>query len=310
MLHELERRIVAILAETVADRTHLTVTGGPAPAAALAAGNGRIVARIDELAPEPGFLSDATLERSAPPESRRILRLSATVRLIFQMRPVTTASADLDGGRRLLLEDMSIVGHALADQVIASGEAFKVPEDAGFRVLSFLLERGRGMLDPGPDPLTGELLYGCAAEIWPPGVTEGASLVAGVSTVLTTLPVEGMGGERVVTAGRPVTITLSLLPLQRRSAAGQASAPLRLALRVLSPAPAAARGTITSGAAGTEQGVTLLPVSDPETSIVYQAPAALADGARTEYVAVHYATPDGKAGVFLGSVAVRIARGA
>jgi len=305
MLKELERRIVAILADIVTARAHLAVSGGPSPAAALVPGSGRIVAQIAELLSRPAFISDATREIRVPPATRRILRLQTTVRLVFQMRPVTATAADVDDARELLLEDMSIVGHALADQPVASGDAFEPADDAGFRVLSFLLDRGSGTVDPGSDPLTGELQYACDVEIWPPTATEAASLVAGVSTVITSVPVDGMSAERVVSAGRSLEIVLSSLPIQRPAAAGQVATPFGLALRVLSPAPPAARGTITSGVAGAEPGIRVLPASNPETSIVYQAPA-VANGGRTEYVAVHYATPDSKAGVFLGAVAVRI----
>jgi hypothetical protein len=305
MLKALERRIVAILADTVTARTHLTVAAGPPPAAGLAAGNGRIVARIAELASKPAFISDATRELREVPATRRILRLATTVRVVFQLRPATAAAADVDDARNLLLEDMSIVSHALADQPIASGDAFDVPDDEGFRVLGFVLDRGSGTLDAGSDPLSGELQYACDVEIWPPAATDAASLVAGISTVITTVPVDGMSAERVVSAGRAVAIDLSSLPIQRPAAAGQGATPLRFALRVLSPAPPAARGTISGGVAGAEPGVTVLPAASPDTSFVYQAPA-LANGGRTEYVAVHYATPDSKAGVFLGAVAVRI----
>src|SRR2546422_5904045 len=141
MLQALERRIVAIVSDAVTTRTHITVSGGPAPAAPPAPGSGRIVARIAELESKPAFLSDATRETRVPPESRRILRLAATVRLVFHMRPATAATADLNAARGLLLEDMSIVGHALAGQTVASGEAFATENDSGFRVLNFALNR-------------------------------------------------------------------------------------------------------------------------------------------------------------------------
>jgi hypothetical protein len=82
-----------------------------------------------------------------------------------------------------------------------------------------------------------------------------------------------------------------------------------VAVKVLSSAPPAARGTVTNGAAGIEAGVRVIPVATPETAITFQAPS-LASGERTEYVAVHFATPDGRAGVFIGSLAVRIRGGA
>jgi hypothetical protein len=304
MLHELERRLVAIVADAVTPRTHLTVSGGAVPATALAGGRGRVAVRVAELAAKTTFMSETIRETRVPPVSRRVLGLDATIRVLFQVRAATTSAADLDAARTLLLEDVSIVGHALADRGVTSGDAFLTPEDTGFRVHSFLLARGTGMLDAGIDPLSSELQYACDAEIWPPEAVSGESVMTGVSTVVTTTPVEGMR-ERVVAAGRTLAIDLRSLALERPGAAGQPASPLRLALRVLSTAPPAARGTITSGVAGAEPGIMVLPVSRPDTSIVYQAPAQ-PNGARTEYVAVHYATPDSRAGIFLGAVAVRI----
>jgi hypothetical protein len=304
MLQELERRLVAIVADAVTPRTHLTVSGGAVPATALAPGTGRVAVRVAELVARTAFLSETIRETRVPPSSRRVLGLDTTIRVLFQMRPATTSADDLDAARELMLEDVSIVGHALADRAVASGDAFVTAEDSGFRVLSFLLARGNGTLDASTDPLNSELQYACDAEIWPPEASADASLVAGISTVVTTTPVDGMR-ERVVAAGRSLTIDLRSLALERPGTAGQPASPLRLALRVLSTAPPAARGTITSGVAGAEPGVMVLPVSRPDTSIVYQAPAQ-SGGARTEYVAVHYATPDSRPGVFLGAVAVSI----
>jgi len=103
-----------------------------------------------------------------------------------------------------------------------------------------------------------------------------------------TIRVRALGGQRVLTHQPPQT------------------APLRLAVTVLSDAPPAQRGAITGGVAGTETGFRVIDVSLPETSIGFQAPAAGIDRTRLEYVAIHLATPEGRRGVFLGSVAVRL----
>jgi len=308
MLNELERRVVAIVADITVQRTHLTVVGGPIPQALPAAAKGRIVVTIEDFTPGNAFLPETIRDKTSPAVSKRVLTLGGAIRLTFQMQPASGSAADLDTARGLMLEDMSLVGHALADQPIATGTFFDTGNDSGFRVLSFALQSGSGQVDLPPSILSGELLYACQSEIWPPTAAQPAGTMDGISTVMTTLPVDGSTAERVVSAGHPIVLRVTSLPSERPAAKNQPAVPLRLAVTVLSTAPPASRGTVTSGAAGPEAGVKIIPVTKPETSITFQAPA-LASGERTEYVALHFATPDDKTGVFLGSIAVRIRGG-
>ena len=308
MLNAFELRLTALIADKLSQRTHLSVMGSPLPQAAPAAGKGRIVVAVGEFTPANGFRPEVIRERITPPESKRVLGLQGTVHLAFQMQPASNNAPDVADARTLMLEDMSLVSHALADNTVSVGTAFDDGTDAGFRVLSFLLNNGNGVSGTLPLPLSGELLYSCLAEIWPPVALQPTGTIGGISTVITPLPLPGTGVEQIVQAGRPLVLRVNSLPRQRPGAAGQPAVPLSLAIKVLSSVPPASRGTITSGAAGTEAGVRIVPVTQPETSITYQAPA-LAGGERLEYVAIHYATPDNKAGVFLGSVAVRIKGG-
>jgi hypothetical protein len=309
MLNAFELRLTALIADRMSQRTHLSVMGSPVPQAAPAAGKGRIVVAVGELTPCNGFRPEVMRERTAPPESKRVLGLQGTVHLVFQMQPASNSATDVADARTLMLEDISLVSHALADDAVSAGTAFDDGTDAGFRVLSFLLNNGNGVSGALPVPLSGELLYSCLAEIWPPVAPQPTGTIGGISTVITPLPLHGTGVEQVVQAGKPVVLRVNSLPKQRPAAAGQPAVPLSLAIKVLSSVPPASRGTISSGAGGAETGVRIVPVTQPETSIIYQAPA-LASGERVEYVAIHYATPDNKAGVFLGSIAVRTKGGA
>jgi hypothetical protein len=130
-------------------------------------------------------------------------------------------------------------------------------------------------------------------------------VITGISRVFTPLPVDGSAVERVAPAGGSIVLRVGSLPRQRPAAGEQPALPLNLAVSVLSSAPPAARGSVTSGTVGGETGVRIVPITQPDTAITYQAPTA--DGrAPVEYVALHYATPEDKTGVFLGSIAVRI----
>ena len=102
----------------------------------------------------------------------------------------------------------------------------------------------------------------------------------------TLVRIRGVGGERLVDTD----------PETRE--------PLELALTVVSDLPPNERGAITSGAAGLETGVRIVPVADPETVAGYRAPAGELGATRAEAVAVHLATPEGGRGLFLGSAAV------
>jgi len=309
MINGLELRIVALLADSLVARTHLTVRGGPAPGPLADVGKGRLVVSVSDFSPDAAFLPERVRDSKSPPDSRRVLGLNGSVRLVFQVQPAAATPAAEDAARSLLLEDMSLAAHALANPVIGSGAAFATGADEGFRVSSFLLEKGTGTAGLPGIPNSAELLYRCRIEIWPLTPPDATGVIGDVSRTLALLPIEQEGAEHDVRAGQSVSLKVSALPKLRPAAAGQPAQPLRVAIKVLSTAPPAARGAVTNGVDGAEPGVRVLAVTDGDVSITFQAPA-LASGQRTEYVAVHYATPDNRAGVFLGSIAVRIRGGA
>src|SRR5579885_1574311 len=309
MLNALELRIVAVVADRLAGRDHLTVHAGPAPAAAPEPGQGRLFVTLADFSPNTAFRAERVRAILSPPSSRRVLGLEGLVRLRFQLQAAAATPDSIDQARALLLEDLSLAAHALADPVVLAGSVFETEADSGFRVTSFALEKGTGdAVIPGITA-SGELAYRCQVEIWPPKTPEAEGVMTDFSRTIAVLPLDLRPAEPVVFSGQRITLRVRALPLLRPAAAGQPAAPMSVAVRVLSSAPPSARGAVTSGSDGKEAGVRLVAATAPETLIVFQAPA-LASGERTEYVALHFATPDGKAGVFLGSIAVRIRGGA
>ena len=304
MMQLLENRIVALAADLLTTRANLTVAGGPATAPA--AGERRLTVALADFAPTESFSPEVLRQRLTPAEEKWVLPVKGRVHMVFAAQPATGVPVNVAAARALLLEDISLAGHGFSRPEFADGRAFDTNEDQGFRVLSFSLERGEAA--PAASPLSGELFYAFGAELWPPGILEPASITRGISHIITPLPLPGSGDERLVRAGETVTLTLAGLASERPAAAGQPPLPLDLAVIVLSSAPPADRGVIENGAAAAETGVRLVRAA-PGAGVVYRAPA-LAQGERLEYVAIHYATPDGKRGGFLTTFAVRVKAGA
>jgi hypothetical protein len=310
MLNAFEQRIVAVLADRLAARNHLTVFGAGAPTGAPAPGQGRAAVSIGEFTPSGAFRSERVRDTLSPPSSRRVLGLDGTVRVRFEMQPAAAGQAAIDAARGMLLEDMSLAAHALAAPDVATGRAFDTGSDEGFTVLEFVLDRGQGTVVTPNIAVSSELLFHCRVEIWPPVPPEPAGIMGEFSRTIALQPIDqGSAGEHAVPAGQTVTLRVRSIPLLRPGAGGQPPLALSLAVKVLSTAPPASRGTVTSGADGAEPAVRVVPVTAPETAITFQAPA-LSSGERTEYVALHFATPEGRTGVFIGSIAVKIRGGA
>lgn len=298
-----------MLADRLSARSHLTVFGAGAPAAAPAAGRGRAVVSIGEFTPSAAFRSERVRDTLAPPSSRRILGLDGTVRIRFEIEPETADQAAINTARTLLLEDMSLTAHALTSPDVGSGRAFDSGDDQGFNVLNFLLDKGHGTIATPNIAISAELLFHCRLEIWPPAPPEPAGIMSSFSRTIVLQPVdEASAGAHAVPSGQLITLRVRSLPSLRPGAGGQPPAGLNLAVKVLSTAPPASRGIVTSGTDGAEAGVRVIPVSQPETPITFQAPV-LASGERTEYVALHFATPEARTGVFIGSIAVKIQGG-
>lgn len=314
MLDELERKLTALVADALGDRAHVSdvVTAGPPPTPA--AGKTVIRVALATLSRDAGFDASRTAFGGTPaaPTSRRVLPVHVAARVGFRFRltgPTDVARAD---GRALVMGDLSRVGHALDLPAVQTGAAFRTAApDPGFEVHGFLLEEGD--LDPKPeaggepDVLVAELRYAGAASVWPPVVAGPEGVTRAVEVNLVPVPVALTAANPVVRTGSSTPVRISGVPGRRRTGVDPATfAPLQLALRVTSDLPPAQRGRLDGGTAGTPSGTRIVTLTGPATDITYVAPAGDLGTVRVEFVAVHLATPEGDAGVFLDSLALRL----
>jgi hypothetical protein len=309
VLDQLERKLTAVVADAVAARPHLSVEQGAGAPAPPAAGKGILRVGLADLAPEAGFArEELAVDRggSAGAErAKRVLPLGFRARIGFVQRPESAAVADVRAARDLLLADLARVAFALAAGPVRSGQAFATAGgDPGFAVSGFALRDG-GVADVSADDPSGRLEYAGRATVWPPEVAAGGDAIVGVDAVLAALPLRFVLGAPVIAVGATTTV-------QVLGAAGRrlmdtdplTFAPLQLALTVLSDLPPAERGAITSGAPGARTGLRIVGAAEAAAGVTYAAPAGDLGSVHTEYVAVHLATPEADAGVFVGSVAV------
>lgn len=310
MLHELERKLTALVGDRLAGRPHLRVVQAPTPLLPLAAGRGAVRVGLAEVTPATAFeRSQVAFGGTADaPTSRRVLPLRFQAAIEVAFRPGDTASALLDG-RALLLEDLSLIAHALAAPDVRDGSAFSAAgPDLGFAVRAFELERGQIGPAPGAEVLGGELRAAGEAIVWPTTPAGPAGTIRRADTVLAPLPIPMDLDRPVVPAGATARLRIGSVPGQRLTGpAGAERGPVALALRVMSDLPPEQRGVILSGAAGPETGLRIVPTTGPETVVEYRAPGGDLGAVRLELVAVHLARPDGEVGPFLGSVAVKLA---
>lgn len=315
MLGTIEQKLTSILADDLIARAHLDVLEAPGPAAPTA-GRGAVLVSLNEMTPAPLFEREQFFFNGA--KSRRILPLQFTVNVDCSIRPAGNTAAQQAAARDLLLTDVSLISHALADPDLANGKAFTVADpDPGFRVLALVLSTGAIVRDADTNSglLSARLQYRGSAEIWPPGVTQDEGEILAIDTVSVALPLTLIAAQPVLRAGQSTVVTARSLPISRLLTVDPLTgdqitrAPLQLAVTVLSDAPPAQRGSINGGSAGQESGFRLIDVTTPLTAITYQAPAAASPRLRTEYVAIHLATPDGHRGVFVGSIALRVEPG-
>ena len=302
MLGALEQRLLELVAEALAGRDHLVVGIAGIPASP-AAGEGTVRVGLVGLAPVAGF---EPRMRPAPPgndETRRVrpLRLSIEATIEVARRP---AGADADGSaaRRLVLDDLARVGHALDAPAIRDGSAFAAGgPDPGYAVGEMWFDSST-VPEPGEDGvIRARWVVRGLADVWPPGAAEDAGAIALVSVLTEALPVAIGLDDAVVALGGSTRLHVRGLS-QSRSAAG-APAGVRLSVRVASRLLAAERGMITSGTAGPD-GTRLVPVEAGSTTLEYRAPASLPPGAPVEHVAVSLAREDGLPTVLLGTIAI------
>lgn len=312
MLEDLERKLVAVAGDVVADRPHLDVVQMAGPGIDPAAGRGTIRLGVAAVLPEAGFDRDV-VEVAGPadaPVSRRVLPLRFTAAASFAVRPTGTTPAERTAARTLLLGDVSAIGHALAASTFIDGRGFAVDGDPGFTVKAFNLAGGD--LDPettGSDPavLRAALRWDGRAVVWPTTPPQPESIVNAVDIELIPTPLALSALEPVVRQGDSTIVTIDGVAGRRTVDLDPPTAgPLSLAVSVRSDLPPADRGRIDGGAAGSDQGVRIVAVADSGTTITYQAPTAPLGNTRVEFVVVHLATPDGHTGVFLDAIPIRL----
>ena len=308
MLSELERKITAVVGDTLNGRLHLTVLEAPAFVPELERGKGSVRVAISEMEPQTGFeVGRFSVEgdRGAQ-KSRRVLPVQFNVRIEFLVRPLNQTNVGLSDARKLLLEDVSLVGHALGTSIVQDGNAFRAgPPDPGFQVITFTLVKGLFGATLVNELLTGELNYRGDAHIWPSGAGEDAGEIRALDVTLAPLPINIIVEKPQLRAGGQTNVRIA--PIRGSRLVGDARGPLNLAVGVLSDLPPDQRGTISSGEPSTTAGFRIVTAAAGETTVVYNAPVGNIGATRHEYVAVHLATPQQNVGVFLGSAAVRLA---
>jgi len=172
MLNAMEAKITSVVADGLQSRPSVTVLQAPTPLTA-SAGNGAIRVSLAEWAfSSSGFERDQ-IAFSSVTASHRIFAVSFKANLEFLRIPAGPSTAQMLTSRALLLEDMSLVNHYLADDDIRSGKLFQsAAPDPGFEVLSFELAKGSLPIGLANIPLSGLLEYRGRANIWPPNVSE------------------------------------------------------------------------------------------------------------------------------------------
>jgi hypothetical protein len=145
------------------------------------------------------------------------------------------------------------------------------------------------------------------ADIWPPGPAQAEGKIDAVRPVIVPQPIDILPLHPLVAMGGSVRLQVRGLPAQRRE--GPPSEPFAISVRVLSDVPPNQRGSIGSGVPGAESGSRIVTATAGSADVQYVAPAAGVSGMRVEFISIQLATPEGKAGAFLGSVAVRVMGG-
>lgn len=307
MLAELEKKLAALVGDTVAARPHLSVLRAGTQRNPPQAGRGQIVVGVEALDHEATFRQEGFLVSTAggSATSRRLLDVAFTASIGFLLRPANENAAGLGAARTLLLDDLSLVGHALGDPDVRTGASFvTAAPDPGFLVHRLELDAGTIATTRTDALLSGELRYAGDAAVWPPGTAQDEGVIAAADLVLALLPLTVVVDEPVVATGGMTSVRIRAADGRRlRDPATGAAGPIELAITIDSDLPPEERGSITSGTAGAA-GARLVPVTAPETVIVYRAPEGSLGAVRTERVAIHLARPDGAAGVFLGSAPV------
>jgi hypothetical protein len=189
VLNGLESKLTGLVAAALAGRDGLTVEQVAGPESAPAAGAGTVRVALTGLGAEavfdPGWRVVAGGNGEA--RSRRVLPVRFAAVLRFARRPAEGAdpaavAAAAVTARRLMLEDLSLTSHALAEERVRSGAAFAVAGDPGFEVRAFSLGAGTVATEPVDGLLRAELACDGQAILWPPGPPEEVGEIEAVAT--------------------------------------------------------------------------------------------------------------------------------
>jgi hypothetical protein len=313
VLDGLERKLVAVVGDAMAGRSHLDVVQLAGPGDEPAAGRVAVRVGVESVSPETGFDRDV-IALSGPKEaplSRRVLPVRFTAAARFAARPEGTAATQRAAARTLLLGDVSAVAHALAAAPFLAGAAFDSAGDPGFEVTAFSLAGGD--LDPVPTEGTVEGLLAATvrwdgrARVWPISPPEPEGVVRGVDVELVPVPLALSTRDPVVRQGGSTIVTIDGVAGRRITGLDPPTdEPIAIAVSVTSDLPPADRGRIDGGAAGTPEGVRVVPVTGLGTTVTYSAPTASLGATSVEFVAVHLATREGERGAFLDALPIRL----
>jgi hypothetical protein len=305
MLSGFEGRVVAVVADLLATRANVAVVragGSPAP---LADGSGRIEIGVVSAGTDTdrAFSPGGTLVW--PADSQRVVPLTAQVRASFTRKASGGQDAQLLTARTALLDDVTLVLHGLDTAAAHGGTGLDgAAADPGFKVLGFDLADVTVAPAPVGAVQQAAVSYNSRLLVWPPGTTETPDRIAVVDAVVETLPLGITADPPVVTAGSNALVRIYGVNGSRLvDADSDAREKVRLAVGVRSDLPPADRGAISGGVPAAVAGFRIVPVTQPQTVVIYTAPAA---GPAHEEVLVHLAQPAGGVGVVLGAVALAV----
>jgi len=308
MLGSFESRVAAVAADQLNDRAHLSVSAAPFTVSPPGAGEGTLRISLFEMQASSTFHRErfGLTGPGEAPQSRRVFPFECRVKFSFRVCPADDTPEETAAARRRLLQDLSLAAHRLEeaarpDQINPAGD------DPGYRVLSFLLEKGSTEPEFVEGCFAGELVYFARVEIWPPGVTEQERPIRAADAVFAPLPLSIRAAAAGVAAGETTEVHVpAVAPTRLADVETGERAPALLAVQVLADVPPAERGRITSGADAAAADVRVQEITQPDTVLIYQAPDGPIDRPRLEYVAVHLATTENLPGVFLGSTPIRL----
>ena len=275
MLGPLEGKLTSQVADALGGRAGLVVLVAPLPLAAPDPGKRTVHVSLDELLPDSRFETERTvfIGESPTPRTRRVARVGFTAKVRATVRPAQEQPTEIGEARRLLMEDLSLVVHALDRPGFRNGHDLAGTEaDPGYDVLEFQLAKGSMLPDLVDHCVAGELDYRGVARIWPPGVTEEAGEIRVADTLMEALPVDiraaqpvvPMGSQTVVRVQSRIAPAFLRRPRYDRGAAGS-NGPW-------CDAPPAERGSLVSGTAAADTRFRLHAVGAGPTEITYAAP--------------------------------------